>query len=219
MLKTFTLIISLFITSFLFSQTITVLDQDNNQPIQFVVLSSPNSEVTALTNSKGEVDIDAFKNYSSISFQMLGYKNTSLNMQDIKSLSFRVFLKKSNLNLDEVVVSATRWRQKSSDIPSEIISITPEEVQLQNPQTAADLLGISGKVFIQKSQQGGGSPMIRGFSTNRLLYTVDGVRMNTAIFRSGNIQNVISLDPFAMDHTEVFLAPVPLFMVAMPLVV
>src|SRR5690606_12785909 len=80
-------------------------------------------------------------------------------------------------------------------------------VQFQNPQTAADLLGVSGKVFIQKSQQGGGSPMIRGFATNRLLYMVDGVRMNTAIFRAGNIQNVINLDPFAVENTEVLFGP------------
>jgi hypothetical protein len=49
----------------------------------------------------------------------------------------------------------------------------------------------SGEVFVQKSQLGGGSPMIRGFSANRLLYSIDGVRMNTAIFRSGNLQQVI----------------------------
>jgi hemoglobin/transferrin/lactoferrin receptor protein len=49
--------------------------------------------------------------------------------------------------------------------------------------------------------------MIRGFSTNRLLYSVDGVRMNTAIFRSGNLQNVISLDPFALENTEIFFGP------------
>lgn len=109
--------------------------------------------------------------------------------------------------LDEVVVSATRWSQASSDVPSKIAVISTREVALQNPQTAADLLGISGKVFIQKSQQGGGSPMIRGFATNRLLYTVDGIRMNTAIFRSGNIQNVINLDPFAIENTEVLFGP------------
>lgn len=49
--------------------------------------------------------------------------------------------------------------------------------------------------------------MIRGFSTNRLLITVDGVRMNTAIFRSGNLQNVINVDPFALARTEVILGP------------
>jgi len=109
--------------------------------------------------------------------------------------------------LDEVVVSATRWSQTSTNVPAKIITITPADVVLQNPQTAADLLGISGKVYIQKSQQGGGSPMIRGFATNRLLYSVDGVRMNTAIFRSGNIQNVINLDPFATEKVEVLFGP------------
>nr|HQU74041.1 TonB-dependent receptor [Calditrichia bacterium] len=70
-----------------------------------------------------------------------------------------------------------------------------------------DLLETSGKVFIQKSQLGGGSPMIRGFATNRVLIAVDGVRMNNAIFRSGNLQNVISLDPFSTDNTEVLFGP------------
>ncbi len=108
--------------------------------------------------------------------------------------------------LEEVVV-ATKWKQKKQDVPYKITSITPEDIELQNPQTAADLLSLSGKVFIQKSQQGGGSPMIRGFATNRLLYVVDGVRMNTAIFRGGNIQNVISLDGFAMEDVEVLFGP------------
>jgi hemoglobin/transferrin/lactoferrin receptor protein len=58
---------------------------------------------------------------------------------------------------------------------------------------------------VQKSQLGGGSPMIRGFSTNRLLLSVDGVRMNNAIFRGGNVQNVISIDPFSIQNTEVIL--------------
>ncbi|MBS1622242.1 MAG: TonB-dependent receptor [Bacteroidetes bacterium] len=113
----------------------------------------------------------------------------------------------NEITLNEIVISATRWKQESKNIPSKIISISLKESAIQNPQTAADLLGLSGKVFIQKSQQGGGSPMIRGFATNRLIYTVDGVRMNTAIFRGGNIQNVISLDPFAIEKTEVMFGP------------
>lgn len=49
--------------------------------------------------------------------------------------------------------------------------------------------------------------MIRGFSTNRLLYSVDGVRMNTAIFRGGNLQNVINIDPFTIEKIEVLFGP------------
>jgi hemoglobin/transferrin/lactoferrin receptor protein len=62
-------------------------------------------------------------------------------------------------------------------------------------------------VFIQKSQMGGGSPMVRGFAANRVLLVLDGVRMNNAIFRSGNVQNVISLDANAIENAEVIFGP------------
>jgi hemoglobin/transferrin/lactoferrin receptor protein len=112
-----------------------------------------------------------------------------------------------SLELNELVVSATRWSQPSGKIPSKISVLRPGDVSLFNPQTTADLMGSTGEVFIQKSQQGGGSPMIRGFATNRLLYTVDGVRMNSAIFRSGNIQNIISIDANSVERTEILFGP------------
>jgi hemoglobin/transferrin/lactoferrin receptor protein len=109
--------------------------------------------------------------------------------------------------LDEVVVSVNRWEQNQREISTRVAKITPSLIQLQNPQTSADLLGLSNQVFIQKSQLGGGSPMIRGFATNRILLVVDGVRMNNAIFRSGNLQNVISLDASSIQNTEVVFGP------------
>ena len=109
--------------------------------------------------------------------------------------------------LDEFVFSASRWCQESESRPVKISRLTYEEAAAFNPQTTADVLGLTGEVFIQKSQYGGGSPMIRGFATNRLLYSIDGVRMNSAIFRSGNLQNVISVDQFAVGCTEVLFGP------------
>jgi hemoglobin/transferrin/lactoferrin receptor protein len=190
-----------------YSQTITIKDSETRDPIELVTLSSDGSESFAITNLNGQADISAFKNYDRIEIRTLGYKSQIRSYSELQQLSFVVLLESSNLNLDEVVVSATRWRQTSGNVPSKIISISSREVALQNPQTAADMLSISGKVYVQKSQQGGGSPMIRGFATNRLLYTVDGVRMNNAIFRGGNIQNVISLDPFATENVEVLFGP------------
>ena len=43
------------------------------------------------------------------------------------------------------------------------------------------------------SQQGGISPVLRGFEANRVLLVVDGVRMNNAIYRSGHLQNAGTL--------------------------
>lgn len=110
-------------------------------------------------------------------------------------------------SLQELVVSGSRWCRDSEVQPVKITRLSFAESNLYNPQTAADMLGLTGEVFIQKSQYGGGSPMIRGFATNRLLYSIDGVRMNTAIFRAGNLQNVISLDPFAISSTEALFGP------------
>lgn len=195
------------VVSFSYSQTITIKEQETKKPLNLVTLSSQLPNAFAITNTKGQADISEFKGAEKIEIRMLGFHTLVKSYDELSSAGFELLMESSNLNLDEVVVSATRWRQTSTNIPSKIISISSYEVALQNPQTAADLLGVSGKVYIQKSQQGGGSPMIRGFATNRLLYTVDGVRMNTAIFRGGNIQNVINLDPFATENTEVFFGP------------
>jgi hemoglobin/transferrin/lactoferrin receptor protein len=191
----------------LYAQSVTVTDQDSGEPLDSVVLMSEGNQSAVVTNELGQADISGFEGSEKIIIRTLGYKSFVLSYHQIRESGFEISLEKSVLNLDQVVISATRWRQSSGDIPLKIVSVDPEEISLQNPQTAADLLGASGKVFIQKSQQGGGSPMIRGFATNRLIYTIDGVRMNTAIFRGGNIQNVINLDPFAVESTEVLFGP------------
>lgn len=189
------------------AQTISINDQETGKALEMVTLMSENPKAFTTTNVNGQADITNFRGSDKIEIRSLGYKAIIKSYDEIKSDKFKIGMEIYNLNLDELVVSGTRWRQSSDNIPSKIVTISPVEINLQNPQTAADLLGISGKVFIQKSQQGGGSPMIRGFATNRLLYTVDGVRMNTAIFRGGNIQNVINLDPFVMENTEVLFGP------------
>ncbi len=189
------------------AQTITITDHETGDPIELVSLTSESPPAFTTTNAKGQADISAFRDAARIEVRMLGYQPLVSSFAELDSLEFQLELIPSTIGLEGVVVAATRWSQHPSGIPFQITSVTAKEVNLQNPQTAADLLGISGKVFIQKSQQGGGSPMIRGFATNRLLYTVDGVRMNTAIFRSGNIQNVINIDPFATQKTEVLFGP------------
>ena len=54
-----------------------------------------------------------------------------------------------------------------------------------------------------RSQGGGGSPVLRGFEANRVLIVVDGVRMNNAIYRSGHLQNAITIDPHNIERVEV----------------
>jgi len=205
--KIFLLCLLVGISILTFSQTINITDQESGKPIELVALMSETPKAFTTTNASGKADISVFKDSKKIEIRILGYKTIVKSYAELEIVSFEIQLKPLLINIDEFVVSATRWNQTSSTIPSKIMTLNVKEVALQNPQTAADLLSITGKVFIQKSQQGGGSPMIRGFATNRLLYTIDGVRMNTAIFRAGNLQNVISLDPMAIERSEVFFGP------------
>jgi hemoglobin/transferrin/lactoferrin receptor protein len=204
-------LISLFIFTLacisLHAQVISIKDKENHQPLELVTLSSQSPVASAITNVKGQADIMAFKGSSMVEIRLLGYEPLKMSYTELEKAGFHVTMSQSMISLDQVIVSATRWSQMNREVPSKITSITAKEVALQNPQTAADLLGSSGEVFIQKSQLGGGSPMIRGFATNRVLIVVDGIRMNTAIFRSGNLQNVISLDPYAIGKTEIFFGP------------
>lgn len=195
------------ITCYSYAQTITVLDRENSAPLQGVVITGGNPPKTVTTNATGKADIADFSSADQLEVRNLGFETLVLSYSDLEAGNHTLYLTREGISLDHVVISATKSMQSARDVPNRITKITSREVGLQNPQTAADMLGVSGEVFIQKSQQGGGSPMIRGFSTNRLLYAVDGVRMNTAIFRSGNLQNVISLDPFAIASTEVFFGP------------
>ena len=195
-----------FIVSSAFAQNLTVVDE-SNLPIDLVEIKSKSKKITVYTNQLGEANVDGFKDAVDIQITAFSYQDVKLSYAELQAKNFKIILKEDVFSHEEFVVSATRWKQSKRNVPNKITGISPKEVALQNPQTAADMLQTSGEVFVQKSQQGGGSPMIRGFATNRLLYSVDGVRMNNAIFRGGNIQNVISLDPFAIENTEIFFGP------------
>jgi hemoglobin/transferrin/lactoferrin receptor protein len=206
-MKSLATIILLLAITVAFGQQVTVVDAKTQQPLEFVTIYSPSKNVSAITNIKGQADIAQFDGADDILFRIVGYKNKEVNWPELDATGFKVAMQQTQIQLDAVVVSAARWELERSDVPNKITAINPGEIALQNPQTAADLLGSSGGVFIQKSQLGGGSPMIRGFAANRVLIAVDGVRMNNAIFRSGNLQNVINVDPFAIRSTEVIFGP------------
>lgn len=189
------------------TQTGIILNKEGKIPLESVILSSENPVIQKITNKNGQVDLGDFSTAEKIEIRYIGFKTIIESYQSIKEKGFIIYLEEAGITLDEMVISASRWQESSKGIPSKIRTMSKSDIQLLQPQTAADLLGISGEVSIQKSQQGGGSPMIRGFATNRLLYVIDGVRMNTAIFRAGNIQNVISLDPFTIENAEVIFGP------------
>lgn len=115
---------------------------------------------------------------------------------------------KQNLTLlDEVVISANNFSEKKKNIAQSIDIISAKTIAQTNAQNVGDLLINTGKIFVQKSQQGGSSPVLRGFEAARILLVIDGVRMNNAIYRSGHLQNIITTDQNMLSRVEVLYGP------------
>ncbi len=195
------------VSSGVFAQQVLVLDADSGNPIVNAAIYNSDKSKTAVTDFDGRFDISIFGTNERLTVKHISYETFKITKALIAKRGNRMYLTLKPSQLDEVVLSVSKWEQQRKDIPQKIASIDAKSIAFTNPQTSADLLQNSGKVFVQKSQLGGGSPMIRGFSTNRLLLSVDGVRMNNAIFRGGNVQNVISIDPFTIKNTEVIFGP------------
>lgn len=203
-MKIFYIFFFFFIGNFIQAQNIKVLNKVTNEPVFGVAIYNVDKSKSVVTNFIGEANLGEFSENEIIYFKHLSHIIKKITKKELEN-SNRVYLESNTEGLQEIVISASKFEQNKKDIPQKIVSLNTESIQFSNPQTSADLLETTGQVYVQKSQLGGGSPMIRGFSTNRLLITVDGVRMNNAIFRGGNLQNVIAIDPFSIQNTEVTL--------------
>ncbi len=208
MQKIFPILFLLFFQTYgIVAQKLRVIDKSNLKPIYNVAIYNLDHTKTTLTNFEGYAALNEFDYTDTLVFQHPAFQNLVLPYKTVESLNFTVTLTESTVNLSEVVVSASKWEQETDEVPRQIASVDAKEIEFYNPQTTADLLNTTNEVFIQKSQLGGGSPMIRGFAANSVLIVVDGVRMNNAIFRSGNLQNVIVIDPNIIDEAEVIFGP------------
>jgi len=109
--------------------------------------------------------------------------------------------------LEDLVVYANKFAEKKKNLAQKIDIVTGRTIARYNTQNTGDALINTGNVFVQKSQQGGSSPVVRGFEASRLLLVVDGVRMNNAIYRAGHLQNVITVDQNMLEAIEILYGP------------
>jgi hemoglobin/transferrin/lactoferrin receptor protein len=109
--------------------------------------------------------------------------------------------------LNEMIISANKIPETRSKVSQQVQVITSKTIMNLNAQSTADLVSNSGVVAMQKSQQGGGSPQLRGFEASRVLLYVDGVRMNNLIYRAGHLQNILTIDNATLERAEILLGP------------
>ncbi|WP_372767731.1 TonB-dependent receptor plug domain-containing protein [Lutibacter sp.] len=206
-MRFFVLLLLFLITLSAKSQEVKVLDRETGFPIQNVTIYNDNRDLVVYSNKHGIADLSAFKDTDVISFNHLAFIEFEILKKELGIINFKVKLTNRSELLDEVVLSASRGKETRSRI-AETISITSrEDIKKIAPQTSADLLANLPGIKVQKTQMGGGSPVIRGMEANRVLLVVDGVRMNNAIYRTGHLQNSITVSPTVLERTEIIYGP------------
>ena len=188
----------------IYCQELKIIDAYGNAVKSKTVVVNNAFSDTLKTNKRGKINIGKNKGYQSIT--ILDY-NTVVPKDSIKGGVLQI----TNHNADALPTFETQISNHSHILNSlkefdhEIIS--EEKILNSDYSTSADILLLTDGVTIQKSQGGGGSPIIRGFEANRILLMVDGVRMNNAIYRSGHVQNSLTIDPFIIEDFNVIYGP------------
>jgi hemoglobin/transferrin/lactoferrin receptor protein len=115
---------------------------------------------------------------------------------------------KINSTAPEIVVTALRVEKDAKSVPYTTYRMTADKAQVQeSKRTTPDVLSGKPSVMVQKTSYGQGSPVLRGFTGFRTLFLIDGIRLNSSVFRDGPNQYWNTVDPFSVSDYELVMGP------------
>ena len=188
------------------AQKITILDKESEFPVPNVAVINEDASKRAVSDVQGIVDLSVFSDNEILTFTHVSYIEFEALKRQLTAAKF-VYLQSKSEQLDEVFLSASKGKESLKRIAEQVAVFSSKDIHRTAPQTSADMLAEIPGIKVQKSQLGGGSPVLRGMEANRVLLVVDGVRMNNAIYRKGHLQNSITVSPNLLDRTEVIFGP------------
>ncbi|MFQ5650141.1 MAG: TonB-dependent receptor domain-containing protein [bacterium] len=189
-----------------------ILDEKEATPLAHVQVFIESLQRGDVSNSNGEFHLDGLPpgNYQ-ITFQLQGYETfraTEVVLASNETVELTVSLMPVIIELDKLLVTATRNLDNTANVSQLVSVVSARKIQQRSNQQTPEFLREEVGVFVQKTNQGGGSPIIRGLKANKLLLLVDGIRLNNATYRGGNTQYLNSVDSGALARMEVVHGPI-----------
>jgi len=140
-------------------------------------------------------------------FRYVGYLDTTFTINSSKELNVEMLT--AAMDLNTVVISASRRKEKILDAPAAIEVIGAKKLEGKAAINAQDHLKNVSGVHIIKSGIQGGTPSVRGFGgyyTSYMMTLVDNRSAQVPNFRS-NAFNLISTTVDDIDRIEVLKGP------------
>jgi iron complex outermembrane receptor protein/hemoglobin/transferrin/lactoferrin receptor protein len=177
----------------------TIIDQKTNLPIPDVHVRWVNSLGT-ISNAQGKFELRRVNGINTIRVSAIGY---TTHEEIIGDDSIRIALEPSALMLNQgITITAQRQEDLTVDVPQSVTVVTHEQLLQNAPRTTPEALMNQSGVWVQKTNHGGGSPIIRGLVGNQVLLLVDGIRLNNSTYRYGPNQYLNTIDPGVIESME-----------------
>lgn len=109
--------------------------------------------------------------------------------------------------LDPLLVTPTLRGGSRHAAPFAAEEVSAEQIETRAYRTVPQALRDVPGVLVQETAHGHGSPYLRGFTSFRNLFLIDGIRLNNSVFRPGPNQYWNTVDPWSLDRLEVVMGP------------
>lgn len=105
-----------------------------------------------------------------------------------------------------VVVAGLR-PSRPLDSPRSVDVLEQGRILQLAPRSTPELFETLPGVAVQKTNHGGGSPFVRGFTGQHVLQMLDGIRLNNSTTRYGPNQTLNTVDPYSLCRVELLRGP------------
>ncbi|KAA3656918.1 MAG: TonB-dependent receptor, partial [Calditrichaeota bacterium] len=188
-----------------------VREKESRRPVENVQVYIPSLKTGAVSQADGRFALNEVPaGVYTLKIRMLGYERITIDSLVVKAgakveIAPELVLKVYEVH--EIQVTASRHEALAQSIPQLVSVVSRQKIRdraiSQTPEVLREEMG----VVVQKTSNSGGSPIIRGLRANKILLLVDGIRMNNATYRGGNLHYLNTLNPGAIERMEVVHGP------------
>lgn len=104
---------------------------------------------------------------------------------------------------EDLVYAVNRTPELAADTARAVTIITAEDIARKSARTLPEVLMEEAGLFVQATNYGSGSPIIRGLMGKQILILIDGVKVNNATYRTGGIQYLNTIDLAMVERIEI----------------
>lgn len=184
------------------------LDASDNSMVYDVQILGFDADTSIVFSTYNDPD-ESFKFVPKVKFYYfnhINYKPLYKSYTELKETNI-VLLQPNGTITEEVTITASRFRDRKNRTSLNLEKLNTSKINSISSTNSIDLIERTNNVYVQKSQPGGGSPVLRGFEANKIVLSINGIKLNNAIYRGGHLQNALSVGNNLIRNIEIVTGP------------